>query len=99
MSFWKNKAMEEQEQYEWARSLLCEVSALEECENHPGNFFEGPDDIEEAYKLSNARITSGEIILKDGQSRRDLTDLIKAVHADNSGLDSCPECDRNFGPD
>jgi hypothetical protein len=97
MGHWKNKAMEEQ--VEWARDLLCEVGALSECENHEGTYFDGPQDVEAAYRLLNARITSNEIILKPGQTRRDLTNLIKAVYEDNSGLSACPICERNFGPD
>src|SRR5689334_21583501 len=63
MGYWKGKGMEEEEDYEWARSLLCEVGALEECENHPGTYFDGSGDVEAAYKLANARITSGELKL------------------------------------
>ena len=98
MGFWKNKAMEQEAEYESARDLLCEVGALEECENHPGTYFDGGTDVTDAYKLANARVSSGEITLKPGQSRRDLTNLIKAVYDDNSGLGGCQECERNFGP-
>jgi hypothetical protein len=95
----KRQLMENEEQYEWARSLLCKLGTLEECENHEGTYFDGDGDLERAYKTANARITSGEIKLRSGQERRDVTDLLKEVYDDNSGLDSCPECDRNFGPD
>jgi len=98
MSYWSEKALADQEEYEWARGILCEIGALEECENHPGTFFDGGNDVEGAYKLVNKRVTSGEIKLDKGQSRTDLTDLIKAVYDDNSGLTGCPECEENFGP-
>ncbi|MHC4044852.1 hypothetical protein [Bradyrhizobium sp. 23AC] len=95
----KWEMMKKEEQHEWARTLLCELGILEECENHPGTYFDGDGDVERAYKVVNARISSGEITLKSGQERRDVTDLLKEVYEDNSGLDSCQECDRNFGPD
>jgi hypothetical protein len=98
MGYWKNKAMENEERYEWARQFLCEVGALKECENHEGTFFDGKIDVTEAYKIANARITSGKIALEDGETRRELTDLIKAVYDDNSGLSGCPTCEKNFGP-
>jgi hypothetical protein len=79
--------------------LAVRSRALSECKNHPGTYFEGPKDVDEAYKRFNARITSGEIKLKSGQTRRDLTNLIKAVYDDNSGLSKCPICEKNFGPD
>jgi hypothetical protein len=99
MGYWKNKAMEAEEDYDWARSLLVEVGALEECEYHEGTFFEGNEEVTAAYKLANARITSGDYKLKEGQTRRNVTDLILAVYQDNSALSSCPICDKNFGPD
>ena len=99
MGYWKEKAAEDAEMYEWARMFLCEAGVLEECENHEGTFFDGSGDIEAAYKIANARITSGEIVLAKGQTRRDLTDLLKSVYEDNSSLSNCPVCDKNFGPD
>jgi hypothetical protein len=95
----KREMMEKEEEYEWARGLLCELGTLEECENHPGTYFDGDGDIAGAYKIVNARIKSGEIALKPDQTTRDVTDLLKQVYEDNSGVDSCQECDRNFGPD
>ncbi len=99
MGYWKERAVEDQDRNDWARGILCEVGALEECENHDGTYFDGGGDVEEAYRLVNARITSGEIKLAAGETRRDLTDLIKAIYEENSGLDECQECARNFGPD
>jgi len=99
MGYWKNKSMEDEGDYEWARGLLCDVNALQECENHDGTYFDGPEDVQEAYKRVNAQITSGAFKLKPGQSRRDVTNLIKAVYEDNSGLSKCPICEKNFGSD
>jgi hypothetical protein len=95
MGYWKHKAAKDEENYEWARRLLCEAKVLRECENHLGTYFDGPTDIEAAYRLMNARVSSGEIELEEGQTRRDLTDLLKSAYEDNSGLESCPQCDRN----
>lgn len=99
MGYWKKVGQDKEADYESARDLLCEAEALEECENHPGTFFEGSEPIESAYKLANAKITSGELELDEGQSRTDITDLLQSVYQDNAGLDGCPECERNFGPD
>lgn len=98
MGYWSDKAMEKEEAWEWAKGVLVEVAALEECENHPGTYFEGYADVEEAYRYVNRKVTSGDIVLKRGQTRKDLTDLIKEVYDDNSALSGCPECEENFGP-
>jgi len=34
MGYWKNRMMEEQDNYMWARDFLCKVGALEECDVH-----------------------------------------------------------------
>jgi hypothetical protein len=87
-----------QEDYDWALSILCEAKAIDECEVH-GTYFEGTEPVEEAHRLVDARITSGELKLEKGQTRGSLTDLIQSVYDDNSGISSCPLCDENFGPD
>ena len=38
-----------------------------------------------------------EIKLRPGQERHNVTDLLKEVYDDNSGLDGCPECDQSLG--
>ncbi len=99
MGYWGEKSLENDERHSWARDFLVEVGALEECKNHPGTYFEGGEDITEAYKLLNAKVSAGKITLAKGESRKDLTDLLKSVYDDNSGLDGCQECGQNFGPD
>ncbi len=86
-------------EYDWARGLLCEVGALEECENHPGIYFAGKGDVQKAYQEANMRVNRGEYTLSKGQSPANLSASIKAVYDDNSGVSSCPVCDKNFGPD
>lgn len=79
----------------WARSFLIEIGTLESCEFH-GDTFDGDGDMERAYQILNARVTSGAIPLASGQTRRDLTDLLKDAYEDSSGPDSCPSCDHNM---
>jgi hypothetical protein len=82
-----------------ALGLCLEVGALEECENHPGSYFEGDGDIEDAYRLANARITSAAIVLPAGVTRRDFTDVVKDVHEDNYFAEACTYCQRNMERD
>jgi hypothetical protein len=99
MGYWKGRALAQEEECAAARSLLCDAGTLEECEFHPGTFFDASGDLEAAYKLVNSRITSGEITLAPNQTRCNLTDLIKSVYEGTSGVESCQECARTFGPD
>jgi hypothetical protein len=98
MGYWKNRQAEREEANDWARRLLCDAEALRECEVH-GTFYDGPKDVQEAYILVNSRIKSGQITLKNGQTSRDLTDLIQKVYADNSSNSRCPIYEKNFGGD
>ena len=52
----KRQMTENEEQYESARSLLCEFDTLEECENHSGTYFDGDGELERVYKIVNARL-------------------------------------------
>jgi len=91
------RAMEEQQaRYQQGLEICIEAGVIEECENHPGSYFEGSGEIEEAYRFANAGVTSGRIGLSDGMTRRDLTDAVKEAFEDNSGIDYCPSCDRNM---
>jgi hypothetical protein len=82
-----------------ALDLLLETGVLEECKDHEGTYYDGSGDLEAAYKAANAKVTKGELSLPGNMGRRDFTDVVKAVYEDNSGLESCPTCDKNFGPD
>jgi hypothetical protein len=72
----------------------------ERCEMHPDVYMCGfPDEeqLVEAYKITNARITKGDIGLLSLMTRRDFTDLIKEVV--EQAPDFCPDCERLFGKD
>ena len=90
---------DDEELYNLALAILCEVRALKECDHHCGTFFDGGGDVADAYRLANARVTSGGIALAPGKTRRDLTDAIKRAYEENAALDACQECERNFSPD
>jgi hypothetical protein len=76
-----------------AATLLVETGALEECPHETLLWTYNNEAVTLAYGLANARITSGEIELPAGYSRRDLTDAIKSL-VDETG-ESCAICDRN----
>lgn len=97
MGIMKQRALAEQEAYYAAVDFLCGLGVLEECENHPGTYFEGSGDITHAYQVANAGITAGTIALPPGETRRSYTDRLKATYDDNSGLDACQECAEHFG--
>ena len=97
MSVAGQRALAEQQSYEEAVEFLCRHNVLQECDNHPGTYFEGECDIENAYKAANAGITDGSIKLGRAETRRNFTDRLKAAHDGNVGSDGCPDCDRAFG--
>lgn len=81
--------------YNFGLSMCLESGAIEECENHPGSYYEGgegQDGLEAAYKLANSQISAGKL----GMDRRAATDAIKEAYDDNSGIDYCPSCDNNM---
>lgn len=96
MSLVKRMMERDEELGRLAISLLLETRALEECEIHAGTYYEGDGDVQEAYRLANARISRREIELPDGVSRRKFTDIIKSAHQDNSGADCCYSCENNM---
>ena len=69
--------------------IALEAGVLKFCEHH-GCVFEGPNDIESAYKLGNYKFSKGSLAgIFD--TRREMTDCIKEVVEDNS-TDECPRC-------
>lgn len=72
-----------------ASDLLLQTDHLEECP-HGERLAEGDDDLTDTYQAANAQITSGQIKLPRGVSRRNFTDLIKDVYED-TGVE-CPSC-------
>jgi hypothetical protein len=99
MGVMKRMAEEADEWRNEALAINLEANSLEECEYHDGTYFEGSEDVVEAYKLANKKISAGTIKLPNGMSRTDFTDLVKEVYEDNSGVDGCLQCEKNFGED
>jgi len=90
MGMAKRIMMEEEQQRGVAIEIAVEANVLEQCEFHDDTFFEGSEDITEAYKLGNAKISRGE--LEGGfDDRTQMTDLIKEVVEENCA-DECPSC-------
>ncbi len=79
-----------------ALRVALEAGALKVCEYHPGVYYDGGVDIQDAYRLANRQITAHKIQLPHGVSRRDFTDAIKAVYDDNSLPDDCYICEKNM---
>ncbi len=81
-----------------AAALLKETGAVDECEMHEVLIDTyDPEAVIDAYRLANARISSGEIELLPRHSRRDLTDAIKAVIEETG--DDCFACAKNAESD
>jgi hypothetical protein len=84
--------MEEFERYQMGVELCLEAGALEECEFHEGTYFQGEAEVEEAYKLANAKISRGELGDPTPDKRREITDAIKDAYNDNSAAIECNQC-------
>jgi hypothetical protein len=95
------RMMEAQEDLrQHALDILVETELLEQCDYHPGTYFDGGGgDLQDAYKLANSKVSRGEIELPGNMSRRDFTDVIKETYQDNSGVDSCQSCEKIFSKD
>lgn len=91
MSIVKRELEQREELSDLALGVLTEAGVLEECEDHPGVYLDSGEDIEEAYRLANSKITSGNIVLPTGHSRRDFTDIIKNAYSNNCA-DECNSC-------
>lgn len=79
-----------------ALRVALEAGALDECEYHPGVYYEGGSDVQDAYRLANSQITAHKIELPKGFTRRNFTDAIKAVYDDNSLPSECFICTKNM---
>lgn len=99
MGFAKQMLEEEDAKYQWALAVLCEAGAVKECGYHPDVYFGGNAPVEDAYRMANRRITSGEVTLSKGQTRRDVTNLLLRVYHDNAGVSECACCERLMGRD
>ncbi len=76
-----------------AADVAATTGAVRRCARHEHVLIHQFDDdrLQTAYKLANKKISSGDIRLPAGLSRRDFTDMIKES-VEQSELD-CPHCD------
>jgi len=74
-------------------NLCIEVRALKQCEIHEGEYFDGGNDVTDAYRLANSRVTEGEIELEAGETRETVTDAIKRAYDDNANTSCCSACE------
>jgi hypothetical protein len=75
------RIMEEQEaEYQRGLAMCIEAGAIEECENHPGSYYDSGEGVEGA--------------LEQAENDED-REAIQAAYDDNSGIDYCPSCEKN----
>lgn len=91
MSLTKRLIEKKEEQYRASVGIALQAGVLQACEYHSDVIFDGKHDIEEAYKLGNHKFSKGEMA-GIFESRKEMTDSIKHVVADNNGLDGCWSC-------
>ncbi len=94
MGIAKRRMEEDEDLRNIAMGVCIDAGALAECEHHPGSYYDGGEEVEGAYRLANARISSGQIVLPNRIDRRAFTDFVKDVYEDNRGLDGCASCDK-----
>ncbi len=92
MGITKRRMERDHDLYDLGLQLCIEAGAIEECEMHPGSYYDGGGDVEEAYKLANSRISSGGIELDDGEDRKTITDAVKGAYEDNYHASKCMSC-------
>ncbi|KQN09984.1 hypothetical protein ASE85_03370 [Sphingobium sp. Leaf26] len=78
-----------------AEDVLIEAGALTKCDVHGDVYDCDSDRLASAYPIANSKISSGQIVLPSGWTRKDFTDVVKSVYEDNSNIDYCPSCDKN----
>ncbi len=77
----KRRQEEQEAEYQSGLEACIEAGSIEECEYHPGSYYDGGEDVEEA--LNNA-------------ASADDKAAIQLAYDDNSGIDYCPSCDKNM---
>lgn len=85
--------------YDLGLQICIEVGAIEECEYHPGSYYDGGGDVEDAYRLAASRVKSGKIETSSTETQRTITDAVKAAYEDNYHADGCMSCDKVFNRD
>jgi hypothetical protein len=89
MSKSKDLINDRNSQWMAALDVAVEAGVLQVCEHHTDGIFRGGRDVQNAYKLANARYTVGEMDMFS--SRPEMTDAIKEVVSDHS-MDKCSWC-------
>lgn len=95
----KREMEDQQDRYNEGVALCLEAGVLEQCEFHEGAYYQGNAELEDAYKLANAKVSRREYGEPTAEKRKSLTDGIKEAYDDNSGSDRCYQCEKAFGPD
>lgn len=78
------------EQRQKALKIAIEAGVLKPCEFHEDIILEGGADIEDAYRLGNAKFTRGEFV-DIFQDRREMTDTIKSLVEEHYAAE-CSTC-------
>lgn len=89
MSITKRVLEDRENKYLTALQIAIDAKVVNSCPHHDDVMLEGDNHIDDAYKIGNARITSGELTIFN--SRREMTDAIKEAVEDNSA-DECYSC-------
>jgi hypothetical protein len=76
-----------------AIGIALQAGTLNHCMIHEDCIIEGNGDVEGAYRLGNYKFSRGELA-GIFESRREMTDAIKAVVEENGGAE-CPQCSRD----
>ena len=99
MGISKRHLERQQDLYDTGLQLCIEVGAIAECEHHPGSYYDGGGEVEDAYKLAASRVARGEIETSGNEGQQTVTDAIKAAYQDNFVADGCMSCDNIFNKD
>ena len=93
----KEAMMKAEDDRRWALTVLHEAGVLECCEFH-GEYSQGTNEVEDAYRLANRKITAG-VAPFDDNERRDATDTIKSAFEAHNFVDGCRSCEKLFAED
>ena len=80
-----------EEQYRVSVEIALQAGVLQACKTHSDVIFDGPHDIEDAYRLGNYKFSNGEME-NIFESRKKMTDSIKHAVEDNNGPEECWAC-------
>jgi hypothetical protein len=81
-----------------ALAIAIQAGVIKECEFHDGCYFDGGEDIEEAYTLGVKMFADGEVS-DHFDSPDEMKDFIKEVVEQNNAAEECTWCDKVFNED